>query len=93
MWLARGGAPYKVLRLSTSYRYDCFLQLIHQKKKVLLLVAEFKLLGESLLRDLESAKARYGQLHLEVVSKHKGTANTGVTSIGGRSEMQEFQQN
>ncbi|MBA3315004.1 MAG: UDP-N-acetylglucosamine 2-epimerase (non-hydrolyzing) [Planctomycetaceae bacterium] len=30
---------------------------------------------------------------VEVVSKHKGTANKGVTSIVGRSEMQEFQQN
>lgn len=63
MALARGLLPYELLRLSTNYRYDGFLRLKLENKFVTV-VAEFKLVGESLLRDLEDAKARYGQLHL-----------------------------
>ena len=63
MALARGLLPYQLMRLSSSYRYDSFLRIVHDKKP-LTIVAEFKLDGESILKDLEEAKVRYGQLHL-----------------------------
>jgi hypothetical protein len=63
MAIGRGLLPYQLLRLSSTYRYDCFLKLTHQNKP-LILVAEFKLHGESILKDLEDSKARYGQLNL-----------------------------
>ena len=68
MALARGLFPYQLMRLSSSYRYDSFLRITHEKR-ALTIVAEFKLDGESILKDLEEAKARYGQLHLLVCWK------------------------
>ncbi len=66
MALARGLFPYELLRVSSSYRYDCFLQLTvdTSTKKRVPLVAEFKYQGESILKDLEESKARYGQLQI-----------------------------
>jgi hypothetical protein len=70
MLLARGTLPYEMLRLSSNYRYDCFLQFSPEKaKKRVVVVAEFKLLGETILKDLEDAKARYGQLSLLICWK------------------------
>jgi hypothetical protein len=63
MSLARGLFPYELLRLSSTYRYDGFLRFVHEKKAIAV-VAEFKLHGESILKDLHDAKARYGQLAL-----------------------------
>jgi hypothetical protein len=68
MSLARGLLPYELMRLSTSYRYDSFLRITLEKKQ-LTIVAEFKLNGESILKDLEDAKVRYGQLHLMICWK------------------------
>jgi hypothetical protein len=63
MMLARGALPYQILRVSSTYRYDCFLRYLHDRKP-LHIVAEFKLSGESILSDFKDAKARYGQLNL-----------------------------
>jgi hypothetical protein len=65
MALARGLFPYELLRLSSTYRYDGFLRLTHNKKNFTV-VAEFKLHGDGILKDLDQAKARYGQLALLV---------------------------
>jgi hypothetical protein len=63
MMLARGILPYELLRVSSNYRYDCFLR-YQADKRAVFVVAEFKSHGESILSDLEEGKARYGQLNL-----------------------------
>ncbi len=68
MMLARGALPYELLRVSSSYRYDCFLK-YPLLSKPLYIVAEFKLHGEAILSDLVDAKVRYGQLNLLICWK------------------------
>ena len=65
MVLARGLLPYELLRVSSIYRYDAFIRFRHGNQTAVL-VAEFKFAGESILKDLSEAKARYGQLQLLV---------------------------
>lgn len=91
MCLARNLFPYEILRVSSTYRYDCFLRYIHDRKP-LYVVAEFKLVGESILDDFKDAKARYGQLHLlvcwsldEAKLRNKGFILEAIA--GGKNEF------